>query len=49
MGLLLSPAGMGKIHREETSEIKTPVTVVPVTYKSVASTVSLPATATYYE
>jgi hypothetical protein len=32
---------------EETPEVKTPVTIVPVTFKSVASTVSLPAVATY--
>lgn len=32
---------------EETSVVKTPVTIVPVTYKSVTSTVGLPATATF--
>ena len=31
----------------ESAEVKTPVTVVPVGYKSVASTVALPATATF--
>ena len=32
---------------EETPVIKTPVTVIPLTYKSVTSTVSLPAVATF--
>jgi biotin carboxyl carrier protein len=32
---------------EEPGEVKTPVTVVPVAYKSVTSTVSLPAVATF--
>jgi multidrug efflux pump subunit AcrA (membrane-fusion protein) len=32
---------------EETTEVRTPVTVVPVEYKSVASTVALPAVATF--
>jgi multidrug efflux pump subunit AcrA (membrane-fusion protein) len=32
---------------EETGVVKTPVTIVPVTYKSVTSTVGLPATATF--
>ncbi len=32
---------------EETSEVKTPVTIVPVTFKSVSSTVELPAITTF--
>jgi hypothetical protein len=32
---------------EETAVVKTPVTVIPLTYKSVTSTVSLPAVATF--
>ena len=32
---------------EETTEVKTPVTVAPVEYKSVTSTISLPAVATF--
>jgi multidrug efflux pump subunit AcrA (membrane-fusion protein) len=32
---------------EETTEVRTPVTVVPVEYKSVVSTVALPAVATF--
>src|SRR5664280_2553733 len=32
---------------EETNEVKTPVTVVPVEYKAVSSTVTLPAVATF--
>lgn len=32
---------------EETPEVKTPVTVVPVVYKAVSSTVTLPAVATF--
>lgn len=32
---------------EEATIVKTPVTVIPLTYKSVTSTVSLPATATF--
>lgn len=33
--------------KEETPIVKTPVTVIPLTYKSVSSTVSLPAVATF--
>lgn len=34
--------------KEETPIVKTPVTVIPLTYKSVSSTVSLPAVATFF-
>ena len=46
MGLICSCKNGSKTS-EETSVVKTPVTIVPVTYKSVTSTVGLPATATF--
>jgi biotin carboxyl carrier protein len=46
MGLLLSCRHSTKT-TDEVAEVKTPVTVVPVTYKSVTSTVALPAIATF--
>jgi len=46
MGLQFS-CKQGTKTSEEVSEVKTPVTLVPVTFKSVTSTVSLPAVATY--
>ena len=46
MILLLSCKHTAKTS-EEVSVVKTPVTVVPVTYKSVSSTVALPAVATF--
>jgi biotin carboxyl carrier protein len=46
MGLLLSCKHSTKT-TDEVAEVKTPVTVVPVTYKSVTSTVALPAIATF--
>jgi HlyD family secretion protein len=46
IGLLFS-CKQGKKTSEEISSTKTPVTVVSVSYKSVSSTVALPAVATY--
>jgi hypothetical protein len=45
-GLLFSCRHVTKTS-EETTHIKTPVTIVPVAYKSVTSTVALPAVATF--
>jgi hypothetical protein len=45
-GLLFSCRHVTKTS-EETTHIKTPVTIVPVAYKSVTSTVALPAIATF--
>jgi len=46
VGLLFS-CKQGTKRSEEVSEVKTPVTLVPVKFKSVTSTVALPAVATY--
>jgi multidrug efflux pump subunit AcrA (membrane-fusion protein) len=46
VGLLISCKQASKTS-EETPVVKTPVTIVPVTYKSFSSTVALPAVATF--
>ena len=46
MGLIISCKHTAKTS-EETPVVKTPVTIVPVTYKAFSSTVSLPAVATF--
>ena len=45
--VLLSSCNHAAQTSEEVSEVKTPVTVVPVAFKSVSSTVALPAVATF--
>jgi multidrug efflux pump subunit AcrA (membrane-fusion protein) len=45
--LTLSCGHSSTNEEESTEAVKTPVTVVPVTYKSISSSVSLPAVATY--